>query len=295
MCFHRFFLTCLVSSLSACGAIVGFDMSNTGGASMTTGASSGGAGGTGGMGGDANANGGANYGGVTAGGSTGITTDAGMLDGGDGAACAPGTWILLDEVQNARGLGGIALEDGAQVSCGALYRGSAPVGLGDQGCTDFGRLGIRTVIDLRTEAERLASPDDDCVRQQVSMVLAPMPTPFALSPANYVADLYTTTSIVAAFEALGDKAAYPIYFHCVYGRDRTGVLAAVILLALGASREEAMTDYQLSVAGGVGAYPASLQAVLDDIDQVGGVEAFLATAGVSTAALAALRASAIAR
>jgi len=63
-----------------------------------------------------------------------------------------------------------------------------------------------------------------------------------VSPQDYVADLHATESVATAFGVLGDVAAYPVYFHCVYGRDRTGVLAAVILLALGATRESVLAE-----------------------------------------------------
>ncbi len=247
-----------------------------------------------GVGGNTGGGASASNGGVAVGGSSGSASHTGGVDGSV-TACAPGTWILVGQVPNARGLGGIALDNGAHLACDALYRGAAPVGLLDQGCADFDGLGIRTVIDLRTDYERLASPDSDCVVRQVSMVLAPMPTPYSVSPADYLADLNTTDSVAIAFNALGRESAYPVYFHCIYGRDRSGVLAAVILLALGASRDEVMTDYQLSADGGVGAYPASLNAVLDEIDQLGGIEAYLANAGVPKVELAALRARAIAR
>ena len=287
---RRFFLVaCLLSPVSACGGIAEIDISNTGGGGVTIG--------VGGCTSSSSSAGGSSNGGVTLGGSTGSIADADVVDASDASvcACAPGTWVLVGEVPNARDLGGIGLENGAHVACGALYRGAAPVGLVDQGCADFDRLGIRTVIDLRTDDERLASPDSDCVTEQATIVPAPMPTPYSVSPADYLVDLNTTASVALAFNALADESAYPIYFHCIYGRDRTGVLAAVILLALGATRDEVMTDYQLSVDGGVGAYPDSLNAVLDDIDQSGGIEVYLAAAGVPVAELAALRAKAIAR
>ena len=284
----------LFSSLPACGGTVELDIGNPGAGGVTVGVG-------GNTGGDRSAsNGGVtvgaggNTGGMMVGGSSGSAVHTGGVDGSD-PACAPGAWVLVGQVPNARNLGGISLDNGAHLACDALYRGAAPVGLLDQGCADFDGLGIRTVIDLRTDYERLASPDSDCVVRQVSMVLAPMPTPYSVSPADYLADLNTTASVAIAFNALGHESAYPVYFHCVYGRDRSGVLAAVILLALGASRDDVMTDYQLSVDGGVGAYPASLDAVLDYIDQLGGIEAYLATAGVPKADPAGLRARAIAR
>ena len=160
------------------------------------------------------------------------------------------------------------------------------------GCEAFHRLGIRTVIDLRTDSERMAVPDASCVIAQSTVLWAPLPIPYSLSPAQYIADLNTYSSIRLAFESLGDAAAYPIYFHCTYGRDRTGVLAAVILLALGASHEDVLSEYQLTALSGLYVPPDSLSAVLDDIESRGGIQAYLDAAGVPRAMLAVLRSKA---
>ena len=214
--------------------------------------------------------------------------------GGAGNACPPGQRILVGEVQNARDLGGTVLGDGRTVACDQLYRGAVLANLTAQGCDEFAALGIRTVVDLRTASERASAPEAACVSEQARIVLAPMPIPYGMDPAAYITDLDATGSVLAAFEVFGDPAAYPAYFHCTYGRDRSGVLAAVILLALGATRDAVMAEYELSNAGGLVTFPDSLQAVLDEIERRGGVEAYLASAGVSADELAALRARLIA-
>ena len=211
------------------------------------------------------------------------------VDGGQ-AACHPGTWVLLDAVRNARDLGGTPLQGGGTVACGALYRSAAPVGLSAKACSDFLQLGVRTVVDLRTPAERTASPTAVCVTDSTSLVTAPMPIPYAVSPADYIADMNATESVRAFFGLLADDSAYPIDVHCVYGRDRTGVMAAIVLLALGASRDVVAVEYDLTADAGMATYPASLAAVLDAIAQHGGIEAYLAGAGVAPETLTRARA-----
>jgi protein-tyrosine phosphatase len=208
---------------------------------------------------------------------------------GDGGACTFGRPVLTCDVPNARDLGGVAVGPGggAGVSCGQLFRGPPLAGLSARGCTEAARLGIRTVIDLRTDDERLAWPDDACIG--ATFVNAPLPIPYDVSAANYIADFDATTSIARVFQTLADPSAYPIYFHCTYGRDRTGVVAAAVLLVLGASRDDIMREYSLSLAA-VGAHPASLSALLDEIERRGGIDASLQAAGVSGAALAGIRA-----
>jgi protein-tyrosine phosphatase len=208
--------------------------------------------------------------------------------------CSPGHFVLIGQASNVRDLGGTPLAGGTSIACGPLYRGSALAGLTDEGCTGFTQLGVRTVIDLRVDSERAAKPDPACVTDQSDLVLAPMPIPYALSPGDYVADLAATESVTAAFAVLGDPAAYPVYFHCVYGRDRTGVLAAVILLALGATRQDVLAEYALTAEAGLTIYPASLEAVLDTIDDLGGIDAYLDSAGIPGAAVDVLAAQAVA-
>jgi protein-tyrosine phosphatase len=201
--------------------------------------------------------------------------------------------VFVCEVPNARELGGTPLATGQAVACGALYRGAPLAGLSSDGCAVFGLLGIRTIIDLRMPEERAAVPEAVCVQSAANIVLAPMPIPYNVSPAEYIADLDAKPSLAAAFAALGDPAAYPIYVHCTYGRDRTGVLAAAVLSALGASRATILQEYLISQQS-VGAVPGSLTAVLDEIDARGGIDAVLAAAGVTPEQIANLRARAIA-
>ena len=202
------------------------------------------------------------------------------------------TWILGEELENARDLGGVPLGDGHSVAKNAVFRGPPLAQLSAAGCAEFARLGIRTVIDLRIASERTAVPEADCVLDNAAVVTTPLPVPYNVSPSDYIADLNEIDSIAAAFERLGDPTAYPIYLHCTWGRDRTGVIVAVILRALGASHADILKEYMLSSAT-VGAYPRSLEAVLAAIEEGGGIEAYLASAGVSGEQLATLRARAV--
>jgi protein tyrosine phosphatase (PTP) superfamily phosphohydrolase (DUF442 family) len=212
----------------------------------------------------------------------------------DGGACPVGVQVLAGEAQNARDLGGIPTAGGS-VACGQVYRSAALWSLSTDGCEAFAALGVKTVLDLRVPSERQAVPDAACVAATARVVLAPMPIPYNVSPADYVADLNADATVKLIFETLGDEASYPVLFHCTYGRDRSGVVAALVLLALGASREEVVADYQRTAANGLSVFPASLAAVLDAVEQRGGIEKHLAAIGVSAEALAVLRAKGVAR
>jgi hypothetical protein len=204
------------------------------------------------------------------------------------ADCERHQFVLAGSVTNARDLGGLPIESGGSVACGSLFRGPPLAGLTSAGCADVTALGIRTLIDLRQESERNSKPTSACVA--AAQVMAPLPIPYGVSATEYLADL-NAPAVADAFRAFADPEAYPIYFHCTWGRDRTGVVAALLLLALGASRQDVMHEYMLSESS-VGAYPNSLNAVLDEIETRGGAEAVLSKIGISADELAALRASA---
>jgi protein-tyrosine phosphatase len=226
--------------------------------------------------------------------------DAAALDSGteSGAASEPDPvasawepeprWILAGEIENARDLGGVPLGDSARVRPGRLFRGPPLSPLTAAGCQEFAALGIRTVIDLRISSESTSLPEAPCVEKSAAIVAAPLPVPYSVSPSDYVFDLDAPSSIATIFQKLGDPAAYPIYFHCTWGRDRTGVVAAVVLSALGASPAVIMKEYLLSQRS-VGAYPASLEAVLDVIESRGGIGAQLERAGVPREHVSVLR------
>lgn len=209
------------------------------------------------------------------------------------AAPAPARTVLAGHVENARDLGGVALQESSKVANGVLFRGPPLAALTEAGCAAVAELGIRSVIDLRVESEVSAKPDDACVLTEAQLLAAPLPVPYNVSAADYIAVLDTSESIVRIFEVLGDEARYPVYFHCTWGRDRTGILAAVVLLALGATPDAIMEDYLVSDET-VGAFPASLRAALDEIARRGGIDAYLAAAGVSPEQLATLRSHAVA-
>ncbi|MGC4093807.1 MAG: tyrosine-protein phosphatase [Polyangiaceae bacterium] len=212
----------------------------------------------------------------------------------DPNVCAMGKRVLTSDVINARDLGGMPLTSGESTACGALFRGPPLSRLTASGCDDVTALGVHTVIDLRTPDESLSNPETACVGEGRTLVAAPLPIPYNVSTADYIADLNASESMATAFATLGDDGAYPIYFHCTWGRDRTGILAALVYLALGASEVDIVKEYSLS-ASLVGAYPDSLRGALAEIEHRGGIEAYLTTLGVSQEQRAILRTHAVAQ
>jgi protein-tyrosine phosphatase len=219
--------------------------------------------------------------GANAGGPPSVLPSGGAIDTG----CQSARPVLTSDLKNARDVGGTPLEQGGSVACGSIFRGP-PLVLGEAGCAEVRALGIRTVIDLRIESEAASKPDASCVN--ADFVPTPLPIPYGLSASDYLADLNATASMTKVFRTFGDPQSYPLYFHCTWGRDRTGVVAAVLLLTLGVSRADVMAEYMLSQPS-VGAYPAALEAVLDEVEARGGAEAFLMGMGITAEQIAVMR------
>ena len=213
----------------------------------------------------------------------------------------PGSQILISGVGNLRDLGGWMAADGHRVAIGQVFRSTDLDRLDDQGLGPFSRLGIKTVVDLRTEEERKAKPDRPApgVVGIVCDVLgdapnaAPAQLPRIMADPQSAAgmlgggkaeamfergyrDLVSLPSALQAyrtfFDTLANDARRPLLFHCTTGKDRTGWAAAVLLTVLGVSRDDIMRDYLLTNQQ---LLPA-LQPVVDRFAQAGGDPTLLA-------------------
>jgi protein-tyrosine phosphatase len=117
--------------------------------------------------------------------------------------------------------------------------------------------GVRTVVDLRDagecEPERVPRP---AAITTVQVPLDPVGTPFyehwqkidnLASPLYFPAMLAEHPErVVAAVRAIASAAPGCVVFHCAGGKDRTGLLALVLLTLAGATPEEIIADYLLT-------------------------------------------------
>jgi len=206
---------------------------------------------------------------------------------GEASDCA--RRILESQATNARDLGGHPLSGGKVTACRSLLRGGDLSGLDSAGCTELAALGIKTVVDLREPDVQQSQPPPACVTAQATRVLAPMPKLLPDTPENYLALFKETAAVAEVFSVLGQAKSYPVYMHCIIGRDRASFISALVLLALGASRETVLSEFALSADAGVAVKAECMAATLDEVDKRGGIEAYLTSAGVSAAQLGALR------
>jgi protein-tyrosine phosphatase len=178
--------------------------------------------------------------------------------------------IPLTACFNFRDLGGLETADGRRVRSGVLFRADTLHRLTTDDLDVLRRLGLRTVIDLRTRAEiddhgRVALTDDEVAYHHLPMIdeiWSPesksdpdQPPPYAGEgtpmPATlgegYVQMLEQGSGATAtAIRLLAEPASLPAVFHCTAGKDRTGVLAALVLGQLGVPDETIAEDYTLT-------------------------------------------------
>jgi protein-tyrosine phosphatase len=123
------------------------------------------------------------------------------------------------------------------------------------------QLGLRTVIDLRSTAEitrwgRFDHHEVDFhhhpLFEEGTTKLGPLPTLGDPEPDDK-AGVYLlfaeegATALAGALRVLAG-GSLPAVFHCAAGKDRTGILAALLLTALGVPEETVLGDYQLTEA-----------------------------------------------
>lgn len=160
--------------------------------------------------------------------------------------------LSWDGCVNVRDLGGLG-----PVRPGAAVRMEAPTGLSEAGWAAAWAYGVRTVIDLRDEPER--GPDRAPRPTGIRTVYAPLNpigTPFYErwkgidnlgSPLYYPALLGEHPElVVTAVRAVAAAAPGCVVFHCAGGKDRTGLLALVLLRLAGAAPEDIVADHLLS-------------------------------------------------
>jgi protein tyrosine/serine phosphatase len=172
--------------------------------------------------------------------------------------------VLLELAFNVRDLGGLPGDAGRLVRSGVLYRGDGIHRAGPADEAAFQALGLRTVLDLRTDGE-LAGHGAFAGRGVVHHHLpvlretweARMFDPaaghdevVAFLTARYVEMLEQgPEAFAAAIRAIADPANQALLFHCAAGKDRTGVLAFLVLGLLGVSDDDMADDYHLTQHG----------------------------------------------
>lgn len=169
--------------------------------------------------------------------------------------------IAFEACFNFRDLGGYESRDGRRIRWGRLFRSDTLHRLTAADAELFHDLRLRTVIDLRSATEleghgRLSVTGGDFAWHNVPMsdniILAPRGPDEALPKALPPGEGYFRTaqhfagSLAQVFHLLCKDRALPAVFHCTSGKDRTGIVAALMLDILGVPDGVIANDYALT-------------------------------------------------
>jgi protein-tyrosine phosphatase len=222
----------------------------------------------------------------------------------------------LPERFNLRDLGGTPTADARAVAPGRLYRGASLHLFEAEELEAVAPLGIRTAIDLRSSEEVGGGTfvgSAAGVRHLPIFEVGPSFSEPLDDVTRTLADVYLWMlsegggSIRAALEVLGEPRELPAVVYCAAGKDRTGVVIAIVLRLLGVEREVVAADYALSdgpaaalrawhldngassdqlAAAGIFRAPSEvMELVLDSIDaEFGSLDAYLTGIGVDPTA-----------
>jgi len=171
---------------------------------------------------------------------------------------APERRIPLTGPLNFRDLGGYDTVDGSRVRWRRLFRSDSlsPVTAEDARLLT-GELGLLAVVDLRTSREverdgRGGLADVALHYHHVPLFEDAPPDPdgpWTRSLHEAYAHMLDTSAarIRDALSAVASEVAdHPTVFHCTAGKDRTGIVAALVLALLGVSDEDIVADYVLT-------------------------------------------------
>lgn len=156
---------------------------------------------------------------------------------------------------NARDLGGLPTAGGGRTRPGRFYRTARLDHAGADGLAAMAAAGVRTVVDLRNAAEagplalppvvtRHALPVEDPDDEEFMRVWGP----HLDTPRYYPTVLATWPRLVAAvFGAFARAPDGAVVYHCAAGRDRTGMITALLLTLVEVPRPVIVEDYLLAV------------------------------------------------
>lgn len=167
-------------------------------------------------------------------------------------------------ILNFRDIGGISISGNRKISGGFIFRSANPDTISRSDIKKLQQLNIKTIIDLRAPSEQkkkrvicdhietISLPLDFQQKTRERMM------PYFrkknseqiisdISNALYLEMTDATRDIIGeVFDVLLSVERSPVLIHCQAGKDRTGIVSALILLALGADRQLIIDDFMRS-------------------------------------------------
>jgi protein-tyrosine phosphatase len=170
----------------------------------------------------------------------------------------PRRFLDFPSLLNARDLGGYPTRDGSRTRWGSLVRADDLVQLRPDGVRALAAFGVDTIIDLRWPEELEQSPSpvrhelEDVSYLHISL-LAPTVSEWETLRKPCEKEMWkcmvleqTRFELKGVLHAIAAAPPGPVLFHCVAGKDRTGLVAALMLTIADAVPEAIAYDYAVS-------------------------------------------------
>lgn len=155
-------------------------------------------------------------------------------------------------LHNFRPVGGFATRDGRQVRADRVFRSAAPMREPATATTDVVGSGVRTIVDLRDSGERARTPG---AWQHDELTVHHIPVfddQLRDLPFDTLDELYGHMvnsfggQLGAAVSTIAAGANDGVLLHCTAGKDRTGVISALMLDVLDVDRNTILDDFSAS-------------------------------------------------
>jgi len=163
--------------------------------------------------------------------------------------------LKIDGLVNARDLGGLRRTNGEDTPYGVFYRAENIDLIAPSGWDQLRSSGIRTIVDLRQQSEReqdiqqrpnwltIIHIDLDNIENE-EFWKPYLKEGLESSSMYYTEHLKEMPEVAAgALELLATAPEGGVLFHCKSGRDRTGLIALLLLSAIDTKPEEIVDDY----------------------------------------------------
>lgn len=159
--------------------------------------------------------------------------------------------VLLSNTLNTRDLGGYPIDCRTATTYKAFLRSDVPIQVSDDDIKLLLSNNITTIVDLRSDDEVQSKPCALKNHEKFQYYHCKaygngcLPTSVEAVPNSYFEIVDEQMSVLNIMRILAN-AKDGVLYHCTAGKDRTGVISALLLLLAGVHKTDILADYQIS-------------------------------------------------